>query len=251
MSRLTLRSLRVSLGGRRVVDGLDLAARAGEVLGLLGPNGAGKSTALRAALGLLPFEGEILFDGVPLSRLAPRERARRAAYLPQEREIAWRLSVEALVGLGRAPWPVSPRDAEAVAAALARTGLAALGHRPAAELSGGERARALFARALAQETPLLLADEPAAGLDPAHQLDLMRTLRGFAEAGGAAIVTLHDLSLAARGCDRLAVLDQGRLAAEGAPGEVLTPELLAQVYGVRARVDRVEGAPSVVVLGRA
>jgi iron complex transport system ATP-binding protein len=242
MSLMAVDGLAARLGGRDVLRGVALTVNPGEFVGLLGPNGAGKSTLMRAALGLIPASGARSLGGDPVGRLAPVERARRAAWLPQEREIGWPVSVATLVGLGRAPWrpafaPETAGDRAAVSAAMARMDVARFADRPATALSGGERARALIARALAQETPLIVADEPAAGLDPAHQIDLMGCFAGLAREGRGALASLHDLGLAARWCDRLVLLCEGRVAADGPPRAVLTPELLAQVYGVRALID--------------
>jgi iron complex transport system ATP-binding protein len=237
VSLLSLEGLAVHRRGAAVLSGIDLALGAGEVVGLIGPNGAGKTTLMRAALGLVPFEGRS-----SLAALPPRAKARAAAFLPQAREIAWPVPVEALVMLGRLPHlgPAAapgPKDRAAVERALARMGLAALRRRRATELSGGEAARALIARVLAQETPLILADEPTAGLDPAAQIATMETFAALAAEGRGVLVALHDLGLAARHCTRLVVLDRGRLVAEGAPAEVLTPALLARVFGIRARLE--------------
>jgi len=250
VSLLAVQGLSATLGRRRVVDGATLRVGPGECVGLIGPNGAGKSSLMRAALGLIPAEGARTLGGEAAGRLSPVERARRAAWLPQEREIAWALSVEALVALGRGPWlrpgrGPGPADRAAVAAALARMDLTAFRARPATALSGGERARALIARALAQDAPLLVADEPTAGLDPAHQLSLMETFAGLAAEGRGVLASLHDLALAARWCTRLVLLDGGRVAAEGPPRAVLTPERLAAVYGIRARLDWDGEAPVV------
>lgn len=243
---LDLRGLRVRLGGAEVLRGASLAVRPGEFVGLIGPNGAGKSTLMRAALGLVPAVGDIRLGGQPLAGLSPPERAARAAYLPQGREIAWPVSVEVLVGLGRPPAPARgtaerEADRQAVAAAMARMDVSHLARRPAVDLSGGEQARVLIARALAQEAPMLVADEPAAGLDPAHQIDLMATLAGLARGGSGVLASLHDLGLAARWCDRLVLLAGGRVVAEGPPAAVLTPERLAEVYAVRAFITQADG----------
>lgn len=256
MSLLALEALSVSLGGRRVVEGVSLAVAPGDFVGLIGPNGAGKSSLMRAALGLLPAAGGRRLGGEDVAGLSAPERARRAAWLPQEREIAWPVSVETLVGLGRAPWrrpgaAFSEADRAAVADAMARADVARFAARPATALSGGERARALIARALAQAAPLVMADEPAAGLDPAHQIALMETFSVLAAEGRGVVASMHDLGLAARWCGRLALLDAGRLVAFGPPAEVLTEARLADVYGVRCRLDWIEGAPSITPLGRA
>lgn len=238
MSRLTLKDLRVTRHGRTVLDGVDLEIGEGEFLGLLGPNGAGKTTLLRAALGLLPAAGRS-----SLAALDIAERARIAAFMPQGREIAWPMPVEALVALGRIAHPAAARAADraAIDRAIAALGLAPLRHRPATELSGGEQARALIARALAQETPILIADEPVAGLDPAAQISTMRLFARLAAAGGTVIASLHDLGLAARHCTRLVLLHEGRIAADGPPETVLTADNLARVFGVTGHLVRDAG----------
>jgi ABC-type cobalamin/Fe3+-siderophores transport systems, ATPase components len=237
--RLDLKSLTVELGGRRVLDDVTLSIGEGEFVGLVGPNGAGKSTLLKAIVGLLPAGGEIALGGEAARSLSARETGRRLSYLAQEREIAWPVPVEDLVMLGRAARLPSfarpgPQDAAAVARAMRRMEVEALARRPATELSGGEKARVLIARALAQETPLLLADEPTAALDPAHQIALMRVFADLAGEGGAVVACLHDLGLAARWCTRIVLLDAGRIIADGAPLDALTPERLRSVYGVEA-----------------
>ena len=242
----------VTLGGRRVVDGVS-ADLAGGVIGLIGPNGAGKSTLVRAVAGLIVSEGTILLDDKPVASLPLRERARRIAYLPQGQSVHWPLTVARLVALGRLPH-LAPfarpgaEDAAAIEQALARTELLDLRDRPIDELSGGERARALLARALAVEAPLLLADEPLAALDPAHQIEVMALLRAEAARGATVIAVLHDLTIAARWCDRLLLIDRGRLVADGAPQDVLTAERIGSVYGVSAFIGEAEGQPLVVPL---
>lgn len=236
MTLLRLEDLTVRRRGRVVLSGIDLAVGAGEVVGLIGPNGAGKTTLLRAALGLLPAQGRSSLAALPAG-----ERARRAAFLPQDRQIAWPMAVADVVALGRAPHGGgTPADRAAVQAALERTGLTALHGRDATALSGGEQARVLMARALAQEAPLLLADEPTAGLDPAAQIGAMRLFAAHAAAGGAVLAALHDLGLALRHCTRLVVLQDGRVAADGPAGSVLTEDLLARVFGIRAWQARTE-----------
>ncbi|MDR0808333.1 MAG: ABC transporter ATP-binding protein [Gemmobacter sp.] len=226
MTLLRAEGLMLRRGGRLVLDGADLVVAEGEFVGLIGPNGAGKTTLMRAALGLVPARGYS-----DLATLPPARRARRAAWLPQAREIAWPVPVAHLVGLGA---QAGGRDAAAVTRALERTGLAAFADRRATELSGGEQARALIARALAQETPLLLADEPIAGLDPAQQIRSMEVFRALAGEGRAVLASLHDLGLAARYCTRLVAMNAGRVVASGPPADVLTPELMRAVFGVTA-----------------
>ncbi|MEO3389433.1 ABC transporter ATP-binding protein [Mesorhizobium sp. CAU 1741] len=250
MSLLRITDLRASLGGRSVLNGVSLAIGAGEFVGLIGPNGAGKTTLLRAILGLTASSGVIELDGRATSAMSARERARLVSYLPQEREIAWPVSVRRLVELGRAPHlpafaRVSAADVDAVDRAIQRMEIGAFANRPATELSGGEKARVVIARALAQEAPLMLADEPTAGLDPAHQISLMRVFSGLAQEGGSVVACLHDLGLAARWCTRLVLLDAGTIAADGAPGAVLSPDRLRDVYNIEAFIK--EGAGGMIV----
>jgi iron complex transport system ATP-binding protein len=249
-------TLSVALRGRLVLEGIDLTLAPGRLVGLIGPNGAGKSTLARALLGLVPVSaGAVRIDGATPDVLGPRATARRVAYLPQGQDIHWPVSVERLVGLGRLPHlaPFSrpgAADRAAVAAALEETGTAHLAARTAMELSGGERVRVMLARALATGAPALIADEPLASLDPGHQIDVMTLLAARATAGATMVVVLHDLSVAARFCDRLVLLDRGRLVADGAPGDVLTDARLAQVYGVRAWRAEAEGASLLVPVAR-
>ena len=232
MTLLSLDNLTVRRGECPVVDHVSLSVHAGECVGLIGPNGAGKTTLLRAALGLEPFSG-----ASSLASLSAAERARAAAFLPQARQIAWPMAVETLVALGRVPH--LPRgstpgavDRAAIDDALHRLGLDGFRQRIATQLSGGEQGRVLIARALAQQTPLLLADEPIAGLDPAQQIATMQVFSGLAQEGRAVVVSLHDLGLAARHCTRLILMHQGRLVADGAPVDVLTADLMAKVFGI-------------------
>jgi iron complex transport system ATP-binding protein len=242
----------VKLGGRRVVESVS-ADLAGGVIGLIGPNGAGKSTLVRAVAGLIPSEGAILVDGTAVTALPLRERARRIAYLPQGQSVHWPLTVERLVALGRLPH-LAPfarpgdGDAEAIEQALTRTELLDLRNRPIDELSGGERARALLARALAVGAPLLLADEPLAALDPAHQIEVMALLHAEAARGATVIAVLHDLTIAARWCDRLLLIDRGRLVADGAPRDVLTAARIRSVYNVTAFIGETDGEALIVPL---
>ena len=240
MSALAVADLHVRLGGTLVLRGVSFAAEAPQLVGLVGPNGAGKSTLLRALAGLqVPDAGGIALGGTPLARLSAAERARAIAYLPQARLAHWPLTAGEVVMLGRHPHrsafaAPSAADRAAVARAMEEMGVAAFADRAMDTLSGGEACRVQIARTLAQEAPLLLADEPAAALDPAHQIAVMSALQGIARQGRLVLVTLHDLALAARWCDRVLVLDGGALVADGAPGEVLDDGLLRRVYGVVA-----------------
>jgi iron complex transport system ATP-binding protein len=247
-----LDAVSVTLGARRVVENIS-ADLLGGVIGLIGPNGAGKSTLVRAIAGLVPAEGAVLIDGVSVTNISLRDRARRIAYLPQGQAVHWPLTVERLVALGRLPHLApfarpSETDAQAIERAIERTELRGLRDRPVDELSGGERARVLLARALAVEAPLLLADEPLAALDPAHQIEVMALLRAEAACGVTVITVLHDLTLAARWCDRLLLIEQGRLVADGKPAQVLTADRIGSVYGVSAFIGEAEGEPLIVPL---
>ncbi len=238
MTLLALENLTVRRGDCPVVDAASLTIASGELVGLIGPNGAGKTTLMRGALGLLPSSGTS-----SLAALAPRNRARHAAWLPQAREIAWPVTVETLVTLGRTPHLAAgqrPTDADraAVAGALRAMDLSGFEARPATDLSGGEQARVLIARALAQDTPLILADEPTAGLDPGHQIATMQAFAGLAASGKAILVSLHDLGLAARHCTRLVLMHRGRIHADGTPEAVLTKDNLADVFGISAHLTR-------------
>ncbi|TGY90596.1 ABC transporter ATP-binding protein [Marinicauda algicola] len=240
MSAASLQDARVRLAGRLVLDQVSLCLEPGELVALLGPNGSGKSTTIKAALGLLPLEaGEARLGDVPLRALGPRERGRRASYLPQTRRAVWSIEARDLVALGRfaygsAPYErLSPADRAAVDEALERCDAADLARRGVDTLSGGEQARVHLARALAAGAPALLADEPAAALDPRHQYEAMALLRAEADSGRGVLVALHDLHAARRWADRVVVLDAGRIAAQGAPGEALDAGVLAQVFGVR------------------
>jgi iron complex transport system ATP-binding protein len=235
MSLLTLDRLTVRRCDCPVVDGVSMTVEPGQFIGLIGPNGAGKTTLLRGALGLLPSTG--MSSLIAMSGAA---RAKAVAWLPQEREIAWPVSVAAVVALGRVPHGGGGLRHEAVGRALTAMGLTGFRDRIATELSGGEQARVLIARALAQGAPLILADEPIAGLDPAAQIAAMQVFAGHAAAGGAVVAALHDLGLAARHCTHLAVMSRGRLVAFGAPADVLTDGLMADVFGIKAHLDQTE-----------
>jgi len=243
----------VRYGARAALSEVSARFSAGAVTGIVGPNGAGKTTLLRAVLGLQPLNGGSI--RILNKRLAewPREGlARAAAYLPQGGEAKWPMLVEEVVMLGRLPHRArfaspSAADRGAVREALERCDATQFARRRMNELSAGERARVLFARALAIGAPILLADEPAAFLDPAHQLRLMELLREEARRGGTVAVTLHDLPLAARHCDELVVLHQGRMAAEGEPAQALSDKVLAEVFGVAAlRLPDPQGGRDIV-----
>ena len=239
---LSARRLHVEIDRRTILHDVSVEVLPGEMLGIIGPNGAGKSTLLKAMTGLLaPTAGEVLIDGAPLRRLRARARAGLIAMVAQDGAVGGDLTVRELVMLGRYARrrrlaPVAPDDADAVDAALARAGASPLADRRVAALSGGQRQLAQIARALAQETPHLLLDEPTSALDMHHQLRVFSVLRAQADAGVAVAIVLHDLNEASRRCDRLAVVDGAGIRAIGAPAEILTAELLADVWRIDARV---------------
>jgi len=226
----------VDLAGRRVVDGISVAVSPGEVLGVLGANGSGKTTLLRASLGLARLAaGRALLDGRDVGALSEAQRAALAGYLPQERRVAWNLPAWRVAALGAAHRPPSLARSLALGA-IEQVGMGALAQRGVLDMSGGERARVLLARLIATGAPLLIADEPAAGLDPEAQFRVMDLLAQRAAAGAAVIVTLHDLTLAARACDRLAILAHGRLVALGDPASALAPDILAAAFDLHGEI---------------
>ncbi|MBV1938249.1 heme ABC transporter ATP-binding protein [Streptomyces sp. BV286] len=230
-------ALRVRLGGREVLSGVDVRARAGEVLALVGPNGAGKSTLLGTLAADVPADaGVVRVHGRPVSDWSAHELALRRAVLPQSASLSFPFPVEDVVRMGRAPWAggaqeyASETDDAAVAAAMAATEVTEFAARPFSALSGGERARVALARVLAQQTRLLLLDEPTAALDLRHQELVLRICRDRARDGDAVVVVLHDLGLAAAYAHRVVILCAGRAVADGAPAEVFTDRLLSDIY---------------------
>ena len=238
---LSVQGLTCGYGGTPVVGDISFSLEEGEFLAILGPNGTGKTTLLRA-LGMLrpPQSGRCLLAGEDLSRLSPRERARRVAYLPQNTQAPFPMTAMDVVLLGRAPYSrFSPNqeDREAAAAVLDRLGLGGLALRDVSRLSGGERQQVLLARALAQKPQLLLLDEPTSSLDLKNQLHTMALVRELCRKEGlTAVAAIHDLNLAAMFCSPLLMLLKGQIFAQGTPREVLTPENILAIYGVRARI---------------
>jgi iron complex transport system ATP-binding protein len=252
---LQARGLRLAYDKRTVIDRLDLSVEAGSVTTFLGANGCGKSTLLKAFGRILrPAAGEVLLDGTPIRRIPGREVARRLAILPQSPVAPAGTSVFDLVMRGRNPhqsWarPWTPEDAEIAERAIAATGLTDVARRDVASLSGGQRQRAWIALVIAQEAGTLLLDEPTTFLDLTHQLEVLRLVRRInRERGTTVVMVLHDLSLAARYSDRLVVLHEGGVVADGTPEEVLTPAVLESAFALRARVvpDPATGTPLVV-----
>jgi iron complex transport system ATP-binding protein len=239
---LRLTDVVVKLGGRLALDRVSISVAPGEMVGVVGLNGAGKTTLLRAGLGLVKLESGLAeLAGSPVAALSAPHRAGLAGYLPQERRVAWNMPAWRISALGAITEP--PARAEALArAALERVGLTALADRGVLSMSGGERGRVLLARLLATQSPLLVADEPVAGLDPAAQLLVLDLLRQEAVAGRTVICTLHDLTLAARCCDRLVVLSLGAVVADGPPLEALSSPVLAQAFNlVGDWIDTLDG----------
>lgn len=244
---LMAHQLDLQLSKRRVVRGISLEVRDGEVLGLIGPNGAGKSTLLRGLAGLLPpAAGDVMVDGSRLQEQSARARASVVSFVAQDTTVAADLTALDLVLMGRYSrrkrlQRLSPEDWNRAHEALGLVGLARLGSRPVQDLSGGERQLAQIARAVAQDASTLLLDEPTSALDLHHGLRVFDVLRKRADEGAGVAVVLHDLDEAARHCDRLAVIHDGGLHTIGSPPEVLSPRLLEQVYRVRASVETCQG----------
>ncbi|KTE19249.1 hypothetical protein ATE67_14695 [Sphingopyxis sp. H050] len=240
MSDLILDALTVRAGGTTLLDGITATIAPGRLTAIVGPNGAGKSTLLRAIANIIPSSGGIRFGDTDLKALKPLERARRLAYLPQAHELAWDISVADMVALGRfahgaVPGRLAAADQAAIAEAMEATGCASLADRAVTSLSGGEQALACLARVLAADTPVLLADEPAAALDPANQYRVMECLAARAAAGCTVVVVLHDLSLVAQFADSILWLHERRLTAHGpaslAEFERHVPALFARTPG--------------------
>ncbi|MFF1374996.1 ABC transporter ATP-binding protein [Streptomyces sp. NPDC058308] len=236
---LRIDGLSVVTDGKNLVRDLSLTVDSGRIVGLVGPNGSGKSTALRCVYrALRPTTGTVRVGGDDLSLLTMRRGAQLVAAMTQDGAVDLDLTVEEVVALGRAPHQrgnqaLTGRERELCARAMERLGIRRLARRSVLTLSGGERQRVLLARALVQEPEVLVLDEPTNHLDVRHQVEVLSYLRG---AGLTVLVVLHDLNLAAAACDRIGVLSQGRLVAAGTPGDVLTQELVADVFGVRASV---------------
>lgn len=240
MTALTARGIVWTKGARRILDDVSVEARAGEVLGLLGPNGAGKTSLLRILAGLRRADrGSVLLDGTELRSLPRRRVARSLAIVEQTLEVHEDVTVEETVALGRTPYrgtfePLRHDDREAVEQALSATGMAAHRSRSWRTLSGGEQQRAQLARALAQQPRVIVLDEPTNHLDIRYQLDVLELLRAVEMT---VVTALHDLNLATRFCDRVAVLKEGRIHAEGTPWDVVTSQLIDDVYGVEAIIE--------------
>ncbi len=254
--QLRFQGLTLALRGRPVLRDVSGALEAGAVTVILGANGAGKSTLLSCLAGLrAPDSGEVKLGEQALVSIPAQERARTIGLLPQQADIHWNVNVRALVSLGRLPhhgrWGRGAADERAIDAAMAATDCVHLGQRKAQRLSGGEQARVLLARVLAGEPHWILADEPFASLDPAHQLDAAACLRRAARTGAGVALVLHDLTQAARLADRVIVMHEGAVLAAGAVADVMTPAILESAYGVRVHAGRDDlGAPLIVPVAR-
>jgi len=239
---LDVQNLQAGYGGRQVLRQVSLQAGKGELIGLIGPNGAGKSTLLKALRGLLPAKGTVKIQDKALPDYTPQELARVLAYLPQHSQMPFAFTVQEVVLMGRAPhlrwWQrEGAQDKRVAKACMEYMAVADLAGMPLNNLSGGQRQRALLAKVLAQQTPLLLLDEPASGLDLFYQEELFRFCCELCEAGRTILLVVHDLALAARFCSRLLLVGNGGILADGKPRAVLKPGLLSQAYGAKVYVD--------------
>lgn len=237
--RVDFENITVTLGGRDVVADASVSIQSGQVVGLVGPNGSGKSTLLRTLYRTVtPRHGTVRVDGIDVRAMTGRQTAQAVAVMLQDSPTDFDLSVEETVMLGRAPHHATfgrdtPEDLRIVEDAMAHTEITELADRMVATLSGGQRQRVMLARALAQQTPVLVLDEPSNHLDISHQHELMTTVRGL---GGTVIAALHDLNLAVQYCDSVVVLADGRIVDAGPPAKVLTTDLIRETFGVDTRV---------------
>ncbi|WP_233982678.1 Fe(3+) dicitrate ABC transporter ATP-binding protein FecE [Pectobacterium versatile] len=252
---LTTQNLTAGYGDKRILDGLSLSLPAGKITALLGPNGCGKSTLLKCfAKLLIPESGTIQLNGKPLSTFSARQLSRHLALLPQQHLTPEGITVRDMVAYGRSPWlsmwgRLSPDDRQRVQLAMEKTHIVDLADKRLTDLSGGQRQRAFLAMLLAQDTPVVLLDEPTTYLDINHQVELMKLLRELNQAGKTVVTVLHDLNQASRYCDHLVMLADGRVMAQGSPHEVMKPELLQRVFSIDAEIhaEPVSGQPMCVV----
>ena len=254
MTKLSLSNIGLSITSKVILESINLELNSGELVVLLGANGAGKSSVLRSALGLVPVStGESLIDERLVTTLSSANRAKKVAYLPQKRPLAWPIKVFDVVSLGRYAFGVNlgrlkNDDLELVESAITNCGLEQLRNRRVDTLSGGEAARVHVARAFAANAALLLADEPTAALDPKHQLDVMQLIRRYVDMGGGALVVGHEASLAARFADRLVWMRDGGIIADGTVKETMTAAMMAEIYGVSAQIGEVAGHINVSII---
>jgi iron complex transport system ATP-binding protein len=253
MDSIRLENVSLNVEGASLLSEISMTLHRNELIALVGPNGAGKTTLLRCALGILsPTSGVAMIAGDNATDMSPVERARKLAYLPQLRPLSWPIRVKDIIALGRYAYgaPISNlkgEDAIAVKQAISDCELEHLSERNADTLSGGELARVHCARAFATQAPFLIADEPIVSLDPKHQLSILKLIRSFVDNGGGAMIVLHDISLAARFCDRVIWMKNGRIAADGSPIETVTSEKMADIFDVNASVTSTEGYPALTL----
>jgi len=251
---ITLRRLRAGYGAATILEDLSLGLGAGAMVGLIGPNGAGKTTLLKLLMGLMrPVSGEIRVLGRPVGTYRRSALARRMTLVPQDTQIGFAFDVEDIVAMGRHPHvgrfrAPGAHDLAMVQRAMAETGVRHLARRPIDTLSGGERQRAIIARAIAQETQILLLDEVTANLDLCHQLEVLRLAHKQARDGRLVVAAMHDLGMASRFCDRLLLLADGGLRADGPPEAVLTERNLRRYFHVEARIARMRHGPGLHIV---
>lgn len=253
--QLVTQNLSAGYGKKLVLDNLSLTLPEGKIVAVLGPNGCGKSTLLKCfSRLLLPESGSLSLNGENLAQISARNLARRLAFLPQQHLVPEGITVRDLVGYGRSPWlslwgRLGTKDRRLVKQAMEKTQIASLADSPLTELSGGQQQRAFLAMVLAQNTPVVMLDEPTTYLDINHQVGLMQLLRELNGQGKTILTVLHDLNQASRYCDYLVLLAKGKVVAQGEPQEVMKPELLSQVFSIDAQVhpDPISGSPMCVV----
>lgn len=253
MTMLEAKNISICFGQHTIVDDVAFSIGKGELIGLVGPNGAGKSTLLKGLARLLPLKGgTVTLDGQPLESVPRKALSKRLSYLAQGDVIHWPLDVERVVGLGRLPhlsgWQsLSEEDTAVIDRSIDAAEIGHLRRRTATKLSGGEKRLVMIARALAVGADILLADEPVSGLDPNHQIQVMELMKALAQAGRGVVVVLHDLSLAARFCDRVYLMNKGKMAVDGPPREVLSADHLKAVYHISAKYGDEKGGAFYVV----
>ncbi len=238
---LETKNLTLDIHGKKILDDINFSLSGGELVGLIGPNGAGKTTLLKQLAGLNGKKQSVFFKGKPIEQSSLSQRAKDVAYLAQGAPVHWPLTVERVVALGRIPhqsyWQrISSNDKRVIQKAMEQAEIEHLSLRTVTSLSGGERMRVLLARLFATDPQIILADEPTASLDPYHQMHVMELLKQRSLKGGSVVVVMHDLSLAARFCDRLVLLKQGRCLVDGSITEVLRNEWLQEAYGITADI---------------